>query len=140
VWFCTEHATNQRATGQGLVLGIDVEEGLAGVIDLKHTDWRARTTEIGYWAAPWARGRGVMKTALTTLAQWVLSAEGFARVEVRVATGNIASQRVAEAAGFSREGTLRQAGYVHAGQVDLVVYSLIPADLDDASLRDRLGS
>ena len=53
----------------------------------------------------------------------------FERVELRAATGNLASQRVAEKAGFVREGVARNAGHVHAGRVDLVVYSLTRADL-----------
>ena len=97
-WFCLEFGPTQQATGQGLVLGIESEERLAGAIDLKRTDWQGRTTEIGYWAAPWARGRGVVRQALTRLTRWVLESQGFSRVEVRVATGNVASQRVAEAA------------------------------------------
>jgi RimJ/RimL family protein N-acetyltransferase len=52
----------------------------------------------------------------------------FARVEIRAATGNVASQRVAERAGYVREGVLRSAGYVHAGRVDLVVFSRLAAD------------
>jgi len=35
----------------------------AGLIDLKKTDWRDRATEIGYWAALAARGRGVLTEA-----------------------------------------------------------------------------
>ena len=102
---------------------------MAGGIDLKHTDWASRTTEIGYWLGPWARGRGVMREAVTQLASWALQEQRFDRVELRVATGNIPSRRVAEASGFVREGVLRNAGYVHAGRVDLIVYSLVPGDL-----------
>ena len=127
-WFCTEFASRQLADGHGLVLGIDVEERLAGVIDLKKTDWRARTTEIGYWTAPWARRRGVMRRSLSLLSRWAIETQDFARVEVRVAIGNVASQKVAEAAGFTREGILRNAGYIHTGRVDLIVYSIVDSD------------
>ena len=58
-----------------------------------------------------------------------LREHGFERMELRAATGNLASQRVAEKAGFVREGVARNAGRVHAGRVDLVVYSLTRADL-----------
>ena len=127
-WFCTEFAPSRQASGEGLVLGIEFEQRLAGAIDLKKTDWRARTTEIGYWTAPWARGRGVMREAVAELTRWVLEEQHFCRVEITVATGNTASQRVAVAAGFTREGILRNAGFVHAGRVDLIVYSRIDSD------------
>jgi len=32
--------------------------------------------------------------------------------------------------GFTREGVLRSAGFVHAGRVDLAVYSKINTDLE----------
>ena len=129
-WFCLEFAPRQRDSGLGVVFGIEFDGRLAGAIDLKRTDWRARTTEIGYWASPWARGRGLMREAVRRLTRWVVEDQGFARVEILVATENAASQRVAEGAGYTREGVLRSAGYVHDGRVDLVVYSFIERDLE----------
>jgi len=128
--FLRELVPAQRLGGTGIVLAIDVDvdDRLAGLIDLKSTDWRGRTTEIGYWAAPWARGRGVMRSAVRTLTDWTLHEQGFVRVEIRVATGNLASQRVAESSGYTREGVLRSAGFVHAGRVDMVVYSRLDTD------------
>ncbi len=54
---------------------------------------------------------------------------GLERVVVRAGTGNGASQRAAESAGFVREGVARNAGRTHAGRIDLVVYSLVTTDL-----------
>ena len=66
--------------------------------------------------------------------------QGFARVEVRTVVGNVGSQRVAEKAGFRREGALRRAGYTHGGPVDLVVLSRIAEDAPSAaSVADRLA-
>lgn len=132
-WFCLEFAPAQQASGDGLVLVVELEGRLAGVIDLKDTDWRDRSTEIGYWTAPWARGRGVMTAAVCLLARWVLTERGFARVAIRAAVGNRASRRVAERAGFTEEGVLRSAGHTHGGRVDLVLYSFIEADLATAA-------
>ncbi|MET0426160.1 MAG: GNAT family N-acetyltransferase, partial [Actinoplanes sp.] len=47
----------------GLVRAIEMDGVLAGVIDLKSTDWQHRVTEIGYWTAPAVRGKGVMTEA-----------------------------------------------------------------------------
>ena len=102
---------------------------LAGVIDLKRTDWVHRETEIGYWAAPGFRGLGLMTEAVAALARWVLGEQGFERAELRAATGNIASARVAVKAGFGYEGVARNAGVIHDGRVDLAIYSMIPSDL-----------
>jgi RimJ/RimL family protein N-acetyltransferase len=127
--FCQTYAPEQRMTGRGLVRAIEEDGHLVGCIDLKRTDWKSRVTEIGYWSAPVSRGRGVITEATGMLARWALTDQDFARVELRIAPANVASQRVAEKAGFVREGVARSAGYVHAGRVDLTVWSLIRADL-----------
>jgi RimJ/RimL family protein N-acetyltransferase len=127
--FVSEFAPAMLESGLGIVRAIDVDDRLAGCIDLKHTDWRARTTEVGYWVAPWGRGNGLAGRATRVLAEWALLETGLERVELRAATGNVASQRAAETAGFAREGVLRNAGFTHEGRVDLAVYSLIRADL-----------
>jgi RimJ/RimL family protein N-acetyltransferase len=128
-WFVTEFANQQQESGRGLVLGIEAENRPAGAIDLTRTDWASRNTEIGYWLGPWARGRGVMRSAVAQLALWALQEQHFERIELRIATGHVASQRVADSCGFVHEGVLRNAGSIHAGRVDLIVYSLIPGDL-----------
>ncbi len=97
---------------------------------MKRTDWRARTSEIGYWVAPWARKEGLAVEAVRSIARWLLLEQRFERMVLRAATGNTASQRVAEKAGFTREGVARNAGFTNTGRVDLVVYSLIPTDVE----------
>lgn len=127
--FVTEVAPAQCESGDGVVFGIEVGGRLHGCIDLKHTDWQAATAEVGYWVAPWARGQGLAARACRTLAEWALREQGLERVELHAATGNVASNRAAERAGFVREGLARNAGRVRGGRVDLVVWSLVPGDL-----------
>jgi RimJ/RimL family protein N-acetyltransferase len=129
--WCLSETERVRAEGLGLVRAIADQDGqLLGAIDLKHVDWAAQVAEVGYWTHPDQRGRGVMTRAVRLLAGWALTDQGFERIELRAATGNLASSRVAEKAGFVREGTARSAGYVPAGRVDLVVFSLIRSDLN----------
>jgi [ribosomal protein S5]-alanine N-acetyltransferase len=89
----------------------------------------AHATEVAYAVAADARGFGVAAEAVDALAIALILEHGFQRVELRVAPGNLASRRVAEKAGFTYEGLLRNAGYVHSGRVDLEVWSLVAADL-----------
>lgn len=117
-----------RVSGTGLVRCIRVDDALAGCIDVKRVDWRARTAELGYWLAPGFRGRGLATAAVRTLSSWLLGVHSFERVELRVATGNAASARVASRAGFVHEGVARNAGFTDAGQVDLAVWSRVPGD------------
>lgn len=127
--FVAEKVPAVRASGNGLIRAIECDGVLAGLIDLKWTDWRHRATEIGYWAAPTFRARGVMTEATVALSRWALTEAAFHRVVLRIAPSNKASIRVAEKAGFTYEGIARNAGILHADRVDLAIYSLIPADL-----------
>ena len=68
--------------------------------------------EIGYWCAPWARGRGVMSAAVRLVRDWAFDELELERLELTTDVDNIGSQRVAQAAGFRREGVMR--GYLTA--------------------------
>lgn len=131
VAWCTELAEQRRVSGAGDHFGAVRREDdrLIGCLWTKRTDWAGRVTEISYAVAPEARGFALAAEAVDGLAIALLLEHGFQRVELRIAPGNTASRRVAEKAGFTYEGLLRNAGYVHSGRVDLEVWSLVAADL-----------
>ncbi|MGL5856848.1 MAG: GNAT family N-acetyltransferase, partial [Angustibacter sp.] len=107
---------DQHAAGAGVywcVADPDDDDCLASVA-VMHLDGPEPEPEIGYWAHPDARGRGVMTDAVRLAARHALicAADGGLgqhRVTLRVARGNTASRRVAEQAGFTRCGTLHGA-------------------------------
>ncbi len=129
--WCTKVAHDLRESGDGIHFAItDTHtDRLLGTVGLKKTDWQALVSEVGYWVAPWARGTGVATEATRALGQWLLTDQQFQRMELKAATENTASQRVALKAGLHHEGTLRNAGFVHAGRIDVVLFSLVPQDL-----------
>jgi RimJ/RimL family protein N-acetyltransferase len=127
--FVHDIAPAAQAAGHGLIRAVECDGKPAGAVDFKSTDWVHGETEIGYWTHPAFRGRGIMTEAVTAMAPYALLESGLERVVVRVATGNTASARVAEKAGFTREGVARNAGFTHDGRVDLVIFSLIRPDL-----------
>jgi RimJ/RimL family protein N-acetyltransferase len=129
--WCTDRAADRRARGVGDHYGMlrREDDGLVGCLWTKHTDWVAKITEVAYAVVPAARGFGLAAEAVDGLAIALLLEHGFQRVELRVAPGNLASRRVAEKAGFTYEGLLRNAGHLPSGRVDLEVWSLVAADL-----------
>ena len=85
--------------------------------------------EVGYWIAKEARGRGVAPRALGLLARRLFERGEVVRVQLRADVENEASQRVAEKAGFVREGVLRSSLELKGERRDIIMYSLLPEDL-----------
>lgn len=85
--------------------------------------------EVGYWVKREARGRGAATRALRLVAGWAFEDGNLARFQLRAEPDNVASQRVAEKAGFLREGVLRAALAVKGDRRDVVMYSLVRGDL-----------
>ncbi|HEY7484628.1 MAG TPA: GNAT family N-acetyltransferase [Streptosporangiaceae bacterium] len=100
----------------------------SGAIGLNRVSWSTGRVEIGYWVAPWARRRGYAVEATSAVAAYAFE-KGLHRVELLAATGNAPSQRVAERAGFTREGVLREVLVVPGGRADGVLFSLLRGDL-----------
>jgi RimJ/RimL family protein N-acetyltransferase len=103
---------------------------VVGAMGARHLEAEHGVTEVGYWVRADARGRGYAPRALRLISDWLLDALGVARVQLRADTGNVASRRVAERAGFVEEGTLRSARFnARLGRRgDFVMYSLLPSD------------
>jgi RimJ/RimL family protein N-acetyltransferase len=85
--------------------------------------------EIGYWVKADARGRGLATRALTLIARFAFDQLAAARVQLTTDPENLGSQRVAEKAGFIREGTLRSFLDFKGRRRDAVMFSLLPKDL-----------
>jgi RimJ/RimL family protein N-acetyltransferase len=99
--------------------------GMAALVKL---DREAREAEAGYIVAPAARGRGIAVRALRMLTDWSLQELGLERIELRIETENEPSIRVAERAGFVREGVLRSVHFKKGQRADIAVYSRLATD------------
>lgn len=87
---------------------------------------------VGYWLRPEARGRGAATDALKTISGWAFDELHVERLSLITDPENQPSQRVAERAGFAREGLLRAWHPTRAGRRDSVMFSLLAADLASA--------
>ena len=85
---------------------------------------------VGYWLLEASRGEGRATRAVRLVASWALREMRLGRLQLHTDPENVASQRVAERAGFTREGVLRAYNGRRDGtRADAVVYSLLPQDL-----------
>jgi len=102
---------------------------LIGCVGLRSDGASGHAMEIGYWTAPAGRGRGLTTEAVRLVSRWALLDLRAERVGLLVYVGNEASARVAEKAGFRREGVLRRYSLQRGTPRDTIVHSLIRADL-----------
>ena len=113
----------------GLAIAGARDGALLGSCGLARLHWEEAKAEIGYWVAVPARGRGVSTRATRLLARWALEELGLERLELLTNPENAASQRVARAVGFTREGLLRSYRPRKGEREDLVMFSLLRGDL-----------
>lgn len=86
----------------------DTTGELLGSVSLFHIDQDQREAEIGYWVTPSARGRGLANRAVRLAAGFAFGTLQIRRIVLYHAVENVASCRVANAAGFQLEGTMRE--------------------------------
>lgn len=130
VW-CSSMAEDRRNAGLGDHYGVVRHEDgqLVGCLLAHRADWVARVAEVSCTIAPAVRGLGFATEAITALAVDLITEHGFERIELRIVPGNTDFRQVAEKAGFTYDGLLRNAGQVHGARADLEVWSLIAPDL-----------
>jgi RimJ/RimL family protein N-acetyltransferase len=108
--------------GLTLVIADPATDEFLGVI------WLARRgddmAEVSYGLAPRHRGRGIATRAVRLVERWCFEHAGPERLEIRTDVTNLASQRVAEKAGFTREGVVRTVVPSTGEEYEDVVYSL----------------
>jgi RimJ/RimL family protein N-acetyltransferase len=110
---------------------IEVDGAPVGAIGM--TLNRMRTGHVGYWCAAEARGRGVVTRALRLLSRYGFEEVGLLRLELITDPDNVASQRVAEKAGYRREGVLRShLEHPDGRRRDSVMFSLLPGELAES--------
>jgi RimJ/RimL family protein N-acetyltransferase len=108
---------------------VDSGDGLLGSLSLHRIDRLSEDAEVGYWVLPDARGRGIAPRAVDAACRWAFAALGLERIELIHAVENAASGRVAEKAGFTREGRLRRSHrYGDGERHDEFVWSRLGGD------------
>lgn len=129
-------AAERTAASMAIVAARDLSR-LLGSVSLFRFSWRDARGEIGYWLAPSARGQGSAGAAVAAICGWGFAALGLGRIDLLAATDNLASQRVAERAGFTREALMRSSFVGNTGRQDMVAFGLLAGELRVPSAGQR---
>jgi RimJ/RimL family protein N-acetyltransferase len=127
----------QQRAAAGMAAGTDVGAVVAdadtdevlGSVGLHAIDPATGRCAGGYWVAPQERGRGIATRGMRLLCGYAARELGVDRIELWIEPENVASQRVAEAVGFRREGLMRSFMPIQGLRRDMLMYSLLPNDL-----------
>jgi RimJ/RimL family protein N-acetyltransferase len=91
-------------------------------------DLHARSAHVGLTLIGPARGHGFGRETVDLLVDYGFRIRGLHRLQCETHSDNAAMLGAAEAAGFRREGTLRQAGWRSGRFVDEVVLGLLAGE------------
>ncbi len=109
-------AATQDWTDRECCWGIfDTTGTVLGGVSVFAIDADQASGQVGYWTLPGARGRGVATAAVKAVSRWAFGQLQLHRIELFHAVDNLPSCRVAQRAGFTLEGELRQSYRYHDG-------------------------
>ncbi|MFI9272765.1 GNAT family N-acetyltransferase [Kitasatospora sp. NPDC052896] len=110
VCFSVVELESQELAGEAVLWGIDTHNRLA---------------HLGLSLRPAFRGRGLGYDVVRVLCEYGFAVRGLRRLQLETLADNAAMIAAATRAGFTHEGTLRQAAWVYGGIVDEVVFGLL---------------
>lgn len=114
----------REESGTGARVAVEDADGFVGWCSLAEYDATHRSASLGYVYAEAVWGRGYATEAARALLDWGYAALDLNRVQAQCDTRNVASARVLEKLGFTREGTLREDCVVDGVVSDSHVYGL----------------
>jgi RimJ/RimL family protein N-acetyltransferase len=129
VSYVSDFCPDGWASGERLTWAVLEGDALVGTVGLHAIADGA--AEIGYWLAPGARGRGIMREAAAAVVDHGFDASaglGLVRIGWRAYAGNTASAAVARALGFRLEGVARLGALGRAGREDDWLAGLLATD------------
>ena len=115
----------RTAAGDALDLAILIEGKIGGAIGFHQIDKLNRSSSIGYWLGSKHGGKGIVTEACRALVTEGFRTYKLHRIEIRCATGNTRSCAIPHRLGFTEEGILHEAEWLHDHWVDLRVFSML---------------
>ena len=118
----------EREAAEGLALHLMVVDAgtnsLLGSLGTVEMSFDEGTCELGYWLAPWARGRGVMTRAIGLFCGWIFAELPMEKIMAGIEPQNSPSRALIERCGFTLDGVMRSHVVIKGTRRDLACYSL----------------
>jgi len=95
----------ERANNQQYGYGIELNGEIVGHISLMHLK-DDKDSEIGFWIASEAAGKGIVTKAANTLTDFGFNSLGLPKIIIRAHPDNVGSNRVAQKAGYKFIGQM----------------------------------
>lgn len=110
----------------GMLVIVDEEDRIIGHIEYFPTVKYLDELELSYHIyGSESRGKGIATEAVILMTRYLFERKNKNRIRLIIHPDNKASQRVAEKAGFQREGVARGAWYNRGKHHDVIVYSAL---------------
>ncbi|NLT50498.1 MAG: GNAT family N-acetyltransferase [Ignavibacteria bacterium] len=110
--------------------GIEFKETskIIGTAGFNFCDTRNKKAEIGYALSPQYWNKGIMTEIVNLITVYGFKYLALNRIEARCELENIASHKVLEKCGYTKEGILRQAAFAKGKFKDLYLYAIISSE------------
>ena len=121
----------QFAENKGFNIFIWYKGKMVGKVGYNYLDWDNRNTEMGYWLGASFQGKGLVTKSCRALIDYAFNELDLNRIEIRCGVENKRSRKIPEKLGFTEEGIIRQAEWLHDHFIDLVIYGMLASEWRD---------
>jgi len=101
-----------------------------------HDSGKGNAVKTGYWVDVRHAGKGYITETAAALTKVAFDIEGWDRIEIHNATGNVASANVPRKLGYTHEATLKQRLPIVGGMADSMIWSLFRQDYEKLPIKD----
>lgn len=124
-WFAMCRASREAGSAHEFGVFDAVSGDLVGGAGLNLINTQHRYCNLGYWVRQSRQGQGVAARCVPALTQLAFGALALHRIEIVVAVGNAASERVALKCGATFEAVARKRLLLHGEPVSASMFSIV---------------
>ncbi|WP_061709182.1 50S ribosomal protein L7/L12-serine acetyltransferase [Pseudenterobacter timonensis] len=114
-----------HARGYAKMFLIFQDEALRGVLSFNAIEPVNKTGYIGYWIDKGCQGQGLLSQSLQAFMRYYAERGEVRRFVIKARVANLQSNRVAQRNGFTLEGCLKEAEYLHGEFHDVNTWAKI---------------